>query len=287
LILAHAGGHAESIASAWEAPPAVLIGAAVALALFVQAFARLRRRGRTDHAGWDRAALFGTALLIGTLALVSPLDYVGEEYLLSAHMLQHVVIGDLAVALAVVAIRGPLVFFLIPAAILAPLARSGRLRAFLRLLLRPKVAFAIWAVVIAAWHVPAAYDYALTHQLVHDLEHLSFVVAGVLVWTLLVDPARRGELSTAGRIGLAVAVFAAGQILADVLIFAMRPLYPAYAEQPDRLLGLSPLADQRLAGLVMMGEQLLTLGACVALLLLAQHRRLFSNGASEERRAAA
>jgi putative membrane protein len=285
LILAHAG-HAESIASAWEAPPAVLAGAALALALFAQAFIRLRRRGRADHAGWDRAALFVTGVVLGTLALVSPLDYIGEEYLLSAHMLQHVVIGDLAVALAIVALRGTLTLVLLTAAVLGPLARVGPLRAVLRFLLRPRVDFALWAIVIAAWHVPAAYDYTLTHQVVHDLEHLSFVFVGVLVWTQLVDPARRRELSRAGRIGLAIALFAAGQILADVLIFAMRPLYGAYADQPDRLLGLSPLADQRLAGLVMMGEQLLTLGICVALLLIAQHRTLFPR-ASGERRAAA
>jgi putative membrane protein len=286
LIVAHAGGQAETIASAWEAPPAVLIGSALALVLFAQAFVRLRRRGRADHAGWDRAALFVAAVTLGTLALVSPLDYIGEEYLLSAHMLQHVVIGDLAVALAIVAIRGPLTFFLLPAAVLAPLARMGRLRSFLRFLLRPKIAFATWAMVIAAWHVPAAYDYTLTHQVVHDLEHVSFIVVGVVVWTLLVDPTRRGDLSLAGRIGLAVALFAAGQILADVLIFAMRPLYPVYAEQPHRLLGLSPLEDQRLAGLVMMVEQLLTLGTCVALTLLAQHRRLLSDAANERRAAA-
>jgi cytochrome c oxidase assembly factor CtaG len=286
LILAHTGGHAERIASAWEAPPAVLIGSALALVLFAQAFIRLRRRGRTDHAGWDRAALYALAVTLGTLALVSPLDYIGEEYLLSAHMLQHVVIGDLAVALAIVAIRGPLTFFLLPPAILSPLARMGRLRSFLRFVLRPWMAFSIWAAVIAVWHVPSIYDYTLTHQIVHDLEHLSFVFAGVLVWIVLVDPARHGTVSLARRLGLAVALFAAGQILADVLIFAQRPLYAAYAEQPDRLLGLSPLADQRLAGLVMMGEQLLTLGTFVALMLLAQHRRLFS-GTSEERRAAA
>ena len=66
----------------------------------------------------------------------------------------------------------------------------------------------------------------------------------------------------------------------------MRPLYPSYAEQPDRLLGLSPLEDQRLAGLVMMVEQLLTLGTFVALLLVAQHRKLF-RPAEDERRVAA
>lgn len=274
MILAHAG-HTGSLASAWEAPPAVLTGAALALVLFGQAFVRLRRRGRSDHAGWDRAALFGTAVVIGTLALISPLDHIGEEYLLSAHMLQHVIIGDAAPALAIVAIRGPLCFFLLPAFVLSPLARREHLRSFLRTLLRPKVAFTLWAVTMAAWHVPAAYDYTLTHQFVHDLEHVSFVIAGVLAWTVLVDPARRGEVRPSGRLAFAVALFAAGQILADVLIFAQRPLYGSYAEQTDRLLGLSPLADQRLAGLVMMVEQLLTLGTCAAFLLVAQHRRLF------------
>ncbi|HEX5469274.1 MAG TPA: cytochrome c oxidase assembly protein [Gaiellaceae bacterium] len=286
MILAHAGEHAGSIASAWEAPPAVLAGAVLALVLFAQAFVRLRQRGRRDHAGWGRAVLFVAGVVVGTLALVSPLDHVGEEYLLSAHMLQHVVIGDLAVALVIVAIRGPLTFFLIPQAALARLARLGWLRAFLRLLLVPWVALGLWAVTIAAWHVPAAYDYTLKHQVVHDLEHVSFVVVGALVWTQLVDPARRGELTRAGRIGLAVVLFAAGQILADVLIFSLRPLYGAYAAQPERLLGLSPLEDQRVAGLVMMGEQLLTLGTFVGLLLLAQHRRLFPR-TGEERRAPA
>jgi putative membrane protein len=285
LILAHAGHHG-SIASAWEAPVAVLLGAALAVALFGQAFVRLRRRGRKDHAGWDRAALFALAVALGTLALVSPLDYIGEEYLLSAHMLQHVVIGDLAVALAVVALRGPLTFFLLPAVVLGRLAKLDWLRSGLRVLLDAKVAFVLWAVVIAAWHVPTAYDYALTHQVVHDLEHLSFVVVGTLVRIQLVDPARRRELGLTGKLALAIALFAAGQILADVLIFAMRPLYPSYADQPDRLLGLSPLQDQRLAGLVMMGEQLLTLGTFVALLLIVQHRRLF-HPPEDERRVAA
>ncbi|MEO8291386.1 MAG: cytochrome c oxidase assembly protein [Gaiellaceae bacterium] len=252
---AHAvSGIDESLGSAWDAPPAVLAGAAISLLLFGQAFVRMRRRGRGDHAGWDRAALFLAGVVLGTLALVSPLDRIGDDYLLSAHMLQHVAIGDAAPALVLVAIRGPLCFFLLPPQVLGPLARMTWLRTFLRALLRPKVAFGLWALVMAAWHVPAAYDYALAHQAIHDLEHLSFVIAGVLVWTQLVDPARHGQLRHSGRIALAVALFAAGQVLADVLIFSQRAFYGPYAEQPDRLLGISPLTDQRLAGLVMMGE---------------------------------
>jgi putative membrane protein len=282
LLLAHGDLVPKSeLGSAWETPPAVLAGAALALALFLQAWFRLRRRGRSDHAGYWRLALFIAAVALGTLALISPLDPIGEEFLLSAHMLEHVLIGDAAVAMALVAMRGPLIFFLLPPWILGPLARLGPLRRFLAFLLRPKVSFFVWAAVFAAWHYPPAYDYVLDHQVVHDLQHVTFVIAGILVWTQLLDPTRREELRRSGRIALAVALFVAGQILADVLIFSFDPLYPAYAAQDERLLGLSPLADQQLAGVVMMVEQTITLGACVAWLLLSSHRELVRRGAAE------
>jgi putative membrane protein len=288
VLLAHGDLVPRSeLGSAWEASPAVLAGSALALVLFGQAWFRLRRRGRADLAGVGRALLFTTAVVVGTLALVSPLDAVAEEYLLSAHMLEHVVIGDAAVALAVVALRGPLVFFLVPGVLLRPLARIAPLRSALRFLLRPKVSFAIWAGVLAGWHYPPAYDYVLDHRAAHDLQHVTFVLAGVLVWTQLVDPARRQELRRSGRIALAVALFACGQILSDVLIFSFDPLYPAYAAQDERLLGLTPLADQRLAGIVMMVEQAVTLGTCVALLLVAAHREVVRREAGQSRAEAA
>ena len=181
---------------------------------------RLRRRGRLDHAPSARALLFAVAIALFTLALVSPLDAAGEEYLLSAHMLQHVVIGDLAPALALVALRGPVTFFLLPPVALRPFAKLGALRAALRFLLRPKASLALWGVVVAAWHVPAAYDAVLSRPALHDLEHATFVLAGFLVWSQLVDPARRGELRVGGRILYAVVLFACGQVLADVLLFS-------------------------------------------------------------------
>jgi len=257
------------LARSWSAAPAVLASAGIALALFAQAFWRLRRRGGPERAPWSRALLFALAVAIAALALVSPLDEAGEEFLLSAHMLQHVLIGDVVPALALLALRGPLLVFLLPAPVLAPLARLGPIRRALGFLLRPAVALVLWAVVIGAWHVPAAYDSVLTRPALHDFEHVSFVVVGLLVWAQLVDPARRRELSLRGRIGYAVTLFACGLVLSDVLIFSFHPLYGAYAGQPERLFGLSPLTDQRLAGVVMMVEQLATLGTCVAILLAA------------------
>jgi putative membrane protein len=250
----------------WGAPPVVLAGAAIVLVLFAQAFVRLRRR-RAELAPWTRALLFGAGLVLLVLPLVSPLDAAADEKLLLAHMLQHVLIGDGAVALLVVAVRGPLLFFLMPPAVLRPLAGLGPLRAVLSVLLRPLVAIGLWAVALYAWHVPAAYDYAAAHPLVHDLEHLTFVVVGTLVWIQLVDPARHGRLRRPKRIFFALGMVALMQPLVDALLFSSSPAYPRYADQPDRLFGLSPLTDQRLAGVVMMSEQLLALGICVALLL--------------------
>ena len=240
-----------------------VIAAAVAALLFLQAVVRLRRRGRPDLAGWDRIVLFGAGLGITLFALIGPLDNLADEKLLSAHMTQHVLIGDLGPALMVTALRGPLLVFFLPAAILAPLARNKGVRTVLGTLLKPRVAFSLWAANLAIWHVPYLYDLALEHQKLHNFEHVCWVFCGLLVWTLLVDPGSHKRLTVGGRVALAASMFAAGMILSDVLIFTFTPLYPFY----HGAYGISAVTDQQLAGIVMTVEQLVTLGICVALIL--------------------
>ena len=258
---------------AWSFDPLVLVAAAIAIAFFLAGWRRLRRR-RPELAPGARIPLFLAGVAVVVLGLVSPLDAIAEEYLQSAHMLQHVLIADLGVVLALLAVRGPLSMFFLPRDLLAPLARARPLRRALSFLLRPRIAVPLWLVVLVVWHVPAAYDAALRHAALHRLEHLSFVVVGALVWTLLIDPARHGRLSVDERLGLAVVLFWIGQVLSYPFVFGFEPYYDVYVEQPHRLLGLSPLTDQKLAGLVMMAEQALTLGvAIVVLLRLARRAR--------------
>jgi putative membrane protein len=240
-----------------------LVAAALAALLFAQAVVRLRRRGRPDLAGWDRAALFAAGLGLTLFALVGPLDRLADSKLLFAHMGQHVLIGDLGPALMVTALRGPLLVFFLPAPVLAPIARSVRIRRVLGALLRPRVAFSLWATNLAVWHVPYLYDLALEHQDLHNFEHVCWTFSGILVWTLLVDPGSHHRLTVGGRVALAAGMFAAGQILTDVLVFSFTPLYPWY----HGAYGISRLTDQQLSGIVMMVEQLATLATCVALLL--------------------
>jgi len=250
----------SSFASQWSADPGPLIAAAIAVALFTQGFVRLRRRGRRDHASWDRPLLFGLGVAVSVIPLVSPIDPLSDDYLLSVHMLEHVLLGDAGPALMVCAVRGPLLMFVLPGFLLRRLARSAGVRGALGFLVRPRVSLMAWVVVMASWHVPLTYDYAASHQLVHDLEHLSFAIVGALVWTQLIDPGRHGRLGVPQRLVYALALFVFGQVLADVMILTFTPLYAHYAGQPARVDGISPLSDQRLAGFVMMTEQAITLG---------------------------
>ena len=271
----------ESVWTEWSLDPIVLAGAAVSIALYLQGWRRLHRR-RPDLAPWTRIPLFLAGVAIVLVGLLSPLDAIAEEYLQAAHMLQHVLVADLGIALALVAVRGPLSMFFLPRDLLAPLARAGWLRVTLSFLLRPTVAVPLWLAVLVAWHVPALYEAALEQPLVHRLEHLSFVVVGLLVWTLIVDPAGHGRLTVNGRIGLAVMLFFAGQLLAYAFVFSFEPYYDVYVEQDERLLGLSALTDQKLAGVVMMVEQLLTLGVALVLLVRSARRARTSHSASPE-----
>jgi putative membrane protein len=251
----------------WSLDPLAFASGAVALLLYAQGFARLRRR-RVEHARPWRAALYGAGVTVAVLALVSPIDTIGEEQLLSAHMLQHLMLGDVAPLLLVLGVSGPMAVFLLPARPMRALARVRPLRRLLSFLLRPRSSFAVWALAIGAWHVPAAYDAAIAHPAVHALEHISFVLAGLLVWTQIVDPTRHARLTPGGRAVFAGAVLVAGMALSEVLL-VMGPLYPHYAHVVDRPFGFTAGEDQNRAGLLMMAEQIATLGTAAALLLWA------------------
>lgn len=226
---------------------------ALGTALFVQAFVRLRRRGRADLAGWTRLPLWAAGIGLVLWSLLA-LDARADSNL-TWHMTQHVVVGDLAAVFLVLATRGPLALFLLPPAVLKPLARTP-----LRRLLRPRIAYVLWAANLAVWHIPRVYDAALAHPRLHYFEHACWAVCGLLAWSILLDDRR-----TAGRrVALAAGMFASGQVLSDVLIFSFHALYPDYPS----------VRQQQLAGVVMMAEQVLTLGTLALVLLRPRFRRV-------------
>ncbi|MEX2646665.1 MAG: cytochrome c oxidase assembly protein [Gaiellaceae bacterium] len=225
-----------------------LLAALAAGVLFTRGFAAVRRRGAGHEAGWDRAALFAAGLLAGVLGLVLFHEAASERA--SAHMVQHVLVGDLAPALLLVALRGALFQAVVP----APLRR-------LATRLRPGPSLAAWAVLLWFWHVPAVYDRALSFEALHVGQHASFLLGGLLLWNQLVDPAGMRRLSLWGSLGYALAAMMGAQALVAVLVLSYRPLY-AYGSA----------SDQSLAGLVMTLEQFATLGAFAFFRLRAHFR---------------
>jgi cytochrome c oxidase assembly factor CtaG len=260
------------VENVWTLDPVAIAIAAVATALYARAFVRLRRRSGSAHARPGYALLFAAGVSVSLLALVSPVDAVGEDQLLSAHMLQHLLLGDLGPLLIVLGTRGPLALFMLPAPLLGAIARS-RIRDLFSLLLRPRVSLALWLASIGGWHVPAAYDAAIAHPALHVAEHVCFALAGILAWTQILDPARRRRLSVGQRAMFAFTMLVASGLLAEVLV-ATHPLYPYYVHVTDRPFGWSAGQDQSKAALLMMGEQIATLATAMTFLVRAHVERV-------------
>ena len=256
----------DGIPGAWRFETGPIVVSLLALALYGQAWLKLRRRGRADHATWGNAVLFTAGILLALGALVSPLDAIGEEYLLLAHMGQHQLLLDLSPALVMLGLRGPIGAVFIPAPLLRPLAHSRPVRAVFHFLTQWWVALVWFIAAIAAWHVAGAYEAALEQQWLHDLEHLSFAMAGGLLWYQLVDPARRSTLQRKGRSLLALTVLLSVHLIVHPILLSGGVRYGVYARQDERLFGLSALADQHWAAVLMTGEEVLVVGAALVIL---------------------
>src|SRR5262245_48068955 len=144
---------------------------AAALAVLVLppgAVLRLLRRGRPELAQWSGVPCALLAAELTIFALIH-LDGTADE-LRAGHVLQLVVIGDVVPLLLVLAVRGPLLFHLFPVPVLRAARRLGP-QHLIGFATRPLPAFCIWAVALAAWHVPALYDRAPENDRLHAFEH--------------------------------------------------------------------------------------------------------------------
>jgi cytochrome c oxidase assembly factor CtaG len=188
-----------------------------------------------------RIACFVAGLLLILATFVTPLHMLSMHYLLSAHLLQNVVLAEWAPALCVLGVPPALA------------AAAGRARAF-RVLTHPFVSLPLWIGTYFAWHVPAAYDAALRHpsSLIH-VEHACYFVTGFLFWW----PALQNEPHRLTAGNRAIYLFAAFVLASPLgLLLALIPsaVYHFYIHAP-RLWGLSPLTDQQIGGAAMAFEQ--------------------------------
>jgi cytochrome c oxidase assembly factor CtaG len=248
----------------WTFDPLQLAPVALGALAYALRLRTLRRR-RTPPPRW-RVVLFSLGIALLFLAFASPVAAIGERELFSFHMLQHVVIGDLAPLCLLAGLSGPI---LRPLLALRPVER-------LRVLAHPAVALPVWAANLYVWHVPFLYEAAVRHSAVHALEHVSFFTAGLIVWLPVLETLPAPEwFGTGPKLGYIAGVRVVETVLGNVFVWSGTVFYRVY-DRGDELWGISPLQDQGLAGAVMMIEgSLVTIVALAWLFLrLAQEGEL-------------
>jgi cytochrome c oxidase assembly factor CtaG len=223
--------------------------AAFVLALGIAYVVAVRRFGAPR---W-RAAAFAAGLVLVLAAAVSPIATVALHYLVSAHLLQNVMLAEWAPALLVFGLSAPLA------------ARIARLPG-LATLTYPLVALPLWIAMYAAWHIPAAYDAALDHAPLLRLQHLSYLVLGALFWWPVFQEVPH-RMSNGARSLYVFAAFLFASPLGLLLALLPSAIYDFYEEAP-RLWGLDPLTDQQIAGVVMAGSEAVVFFAIFTLLVV-------------------
>ena len=216
----------------------------LALAVLYWRRARTLSRRGTPVAPW-RQVSFAVSVVLLAAADQMP----REEDFFFVHMLQHVILGDLAALAFVLALTGPL---LRPLLAIGPISR-------LRVLAHPLVALPLWTANLYLWHLPRLYEGAVSNDAVHALEHICFFTTGVLMWAAVVEVLPGPEwFGTAAKFGYVVAVRLIETVLGNVFIWSGTPIYEIYGDA----------SDQAWAGTIMMIEgSLVTIGALAWLFL--------------------
>jgi putative membrane protein len=257
--------------TSWSFAPVVLLSLVVYGVVYGLRWRTSRREGGARAAGWGRAALWATGLLTLFVALISPLDTLGEQFA-TFHMVQHLLIADVAAIALTLALTKW---------ILRPGTRHiHRIERAAGPFGHPAFGVVAYVGVMWLWHVPALYDAALETPIIHTVEHLSFAAAGLLYWWHLLSPIRsRMRLAGMGPILYMASTKILVGFLGILLAFSPEVLY-AYAWEGTKW-GLTPLDDQNVAGLVMALEQSIVMGIALAYLFF----RMLAESEAEEQRA--
>jgi len=232
---------ADLLLHGWEVHPTVVAGCLALIAWHLAAAPRLVKY----------AAPFLIGVLILCLALISPLDPLGDAYLFSAHMLQHL-----------------LLILIVPPLLILGLApqRAVHWMSHLRtrqaesVLGRPVVAWSSNMLMMVIWHLPALYNAANANTAIHIVEHLTFLVTGCMFWWPIVTPLKGERMQPGPAMLYLFGAAVVSTLLGIVITFLPVGLYHPYLHPVDELgalrlirdtWGISAAEDQKLAGLIM------------------------------------
>jgi len=227
----------------WHGHPSILIGVLLLEAAYIYRAGLLSRQlGRSRSVGMGQAVLFTSGMLVVFVALYSPLHDLSDNYLFSAHMVQH---------LLLLWVMPPLLLWGLSGWMLRPAVGSLRVLRVAKLVTNPLVAIAVFNGVIVIWHLPVAYNGSLEHHNLHIFQHVTFMMAGLLMWWPVLSPMNElPRLSSGGQMLYLFVQSLIPAILGGIITFAGTVLYDYYLVAP-RVWGISPLIDQQIGGLIM------------------------------------
>jgi putative membrane protein len=249
----------------WSFQPVVVLALLAAAVVYARVYRRAAARSSTSSApGAGYWVPYAAGLLVIAVALLSPLDPIGDRYLLSAHMMQHVLLSDIAPALLILGLRAPILPLGLSREALLAVAPGGRSGRVLARLTSPWLAIPLWVIATWVWAIPAVFDFAAQHQVVHALEHATLFYTGLAMWWLIIDPLPRARLRPNGqRLALLGFTRVASAAVCLPLTWLATTEYPLYASAP-RAYGLSAINDQHLAGASMCFIEALVFGIAFA-----------------------
>lgn len=226
----------------WSLEPSILIGTALITGLYLYAIGPFRRRHFTEEPVKSAQTFaFLAGVFVMFLALVSPLDELGDSYLFSAHMLQH---------LFLTIVGPPLLLLGTPEWLVNQALGNRSIFQIAKVLTYPVVAFFLFNEDFWLWHAPPLYNATLENQTIHIIEHLTFIFFGLCYWWPIFSPSKKlPPLHIGGQI---LYLFLSGMpsvLLGAGLTFSP-PLYAPYIAAP-RVWGISAATDQQLGGLIM------------------------------------
>ena len=227
----------------WHPHPEVVIG--LTLIQFSYIFI-VGRYNRYANYGQEVVAsqimAFTSGIIIIAVCLLSPLHYISDNYLFSAHMLQHVLLTLLA---------PPLLIFGIPDWAITKFLGIPFLSHIMRVLTYPLVAFVSFNLTFSIWHMPQLYHYSVSFHWIHIVEHSMFIVTATMMWWPIASRSRQlPKLTYPLRIIYLFFLSIAQIIVFGMITFSTNPLYDWYINAP-RIFGISAMLDQQLGGIIM------------------------------------
>lgn len=228
----------------WHTEPLLLISIIGCAWLYAVCTGPLRQQlAPTESFSLRQAVMFFCGVVVVYIAVGSPIDQLGEEYLFSMHMVQHMLLIYAAPPLI---IRG------VPVWLTDFCLKPKILRRGIGILVHPVTAALLFNFIYTVWHIPALYEVALQDKFVHIVEHWTLFFAALLFWWPIISHSKRlPPISYGARMFYAFVLMVAQLPVFAFLCFSGEVLYPTYEFAPRIIPGFGALADQILGGVIM------------------------------------